>query len=80
MGWSFHRTPFLIAGPCVIEPGDMLTRIAGELAAIERDLEIPVLLKASFDKANRSGLSAGRGPGRCGHPCSTAPGGGGTAG
>ena len=63
MGWSFHRTPFLIAGPCVIEPGDALTRVAGELALIERDLGIPVLLKASFDKANRSRLAASRGPG-----------------
>jgi 2-dehydro-3-deoxyphosphooctonate aldolase (KDO 8-P synthase) len=63
MGWSFRRTPFLIAGPCVIEPGDMLLRIAGALAGIERDLGIPVCFKASFDKANRSRLQANRGPG-----------------
>jgi 2-dehydro-3-deoxyphosphooctonate aldolase (KDO 8-P synthase) len=63
VGWSFGRTPFLIAGPCVIEPGDMLSRVAEELARIERDLGIPVCLKASFDKANRSRLTASRGPG-----------------
>ena len=63
MGWSFARTPFLIAGPCVIEPGDVLTRVAEELAGIERDLGIPVCFKASFDKANRSRLAASRGPG-----------------
>ncbi len=63
MGWSFSRTPFLIAGPCVIEPGDLLPRVAEELARIERDLGIPVCLKASFDKANRSRLQASRGPG-----------------
>jgi 2-dehydro-3-deoxyphosphooctonate aldolase (KDO 8-P synthase) len=63
MAWSFGRTPFLIAGPCVIEPGDMLPRIAEVLARIERDLGIPVCLKASFDKANRSRLGASRGPG-----------------
>ena len=63
MGWSFSRSPFLIAGPCVIEPGDMLLRIAEVLARIERDLGLPVCLKASFDKANRSRLSASRGPG-----------------
>ena len=63
MGWSFGRTPFLIAGPCVIEPGDMLLRVAEELARIERDLGLPVCLKASFDKANRSRLGASRGPG-----------------
>jgi 2-dehydro-3-deoxyphosphooctonate aldolase (KDO 8-P synthase) len=63
MGWSFSRTPFLIAGPCVIEPGDILTRVAEVLARIEHDLGIPICLKASFDKANRSRLGAGRGPG-----------------
>jgi 2-dehydro-3-deoxyphosphooctonate aldolase (KDO 8-P synthase) len=63
MGWSFGRTPFLIAGPCVIEGGDVLTRVAETLADLERDLGIPVCLKASFDKANRSRLAAGRGPG-----------------
>jgi 2-dehydro-3-deoxyphosphooctonate aldolase (KDO 8-P synthase) len=61
--WSFGRTPFLIAGPCVIEPGDVLLRVAEVLAGLERDLGIPVCLKASFDKANRSRLSASRGPG-----------------
>jgi 2-dehydro-3-deoxyphosphooctonate aldolase (KDO 8-P synthase) len=63
MGWSFGRTPFLIAGPCVIEPGDVLLTVAETLARIERDLGIPVCLKASFDKANRSRLGANRGPG-----------------
>ncbi len=41
----------------------MLARVADVLARIERDLGIPVCLKASFDKANRSRLAAGRGPG-----------------
>jgi 2-dehydro-3-deoxyphosphooctonate aldolase (KDO 8-P synthase) len=63
VSWSFGRTPFLIAGPCVIEPGDLLPRVAEELARIERDLGLPVCLKASFDKANRSRLQASRGPG-----------------
>ncbi|MFL5537253.1 MAG: 3-deoxy-8-phosphooctulonate synthase [Gemmatimonadales bacterium] len=63
MAWSFSRTPFLIAGPCVIEPGDVLLRVAEVLAGLERDLGIPVCLKASFDKANRSRLGASRGPG-----------------
>jgi 2-dehydro-3-deoxyphosphooctonate aldolase (KDO 8-P synthase) len=63
MSWSFGRAPFLIAGPCVIEPGDVLPRVAEELARIEQDLGVPVCLKASFDKANRSRLNASRGPG-----------------
>jgi 2-dehydro-3-deoxyphosphooctonate aldolase (KDO 8-P synthase) len=63
MTWSFGRSPFLIAGPCVIEPGDVLPRIAEVLAQLERDLGLPVCLKASFDKANRARLGASRGPG-----------------
>jgi 2-dehydro-3-deoxyphosphooctonate aldolase (KDO 8-P synthase) len=61
--WTFGRSPFLIAGPCVIEPGDVLLRVAEELARIEHELGIPVCLKASFDKANRTRLQAHRGPG-----------------
>jgi 2-dehydro-3-deoxyphosphooctonate aldolase (KDO 8-P synthase) len=63
MEWSFRRTPFLIAGPCMIEPGDMLLTVAEALARLEQELGIPVCLKASFDKANRSRLAGDRGPG-----------------
>jgi 2-dehydro-3-deoxyphosphooctonate aldolase (KDO 8-P synthase) len=63
VAWSFGRTPFLIAGPCVVEPGDVLSRVAEALAGLEREFGIPVCLKASFDKANRSRLEASRGPG-----------------
>jgi 2-dehydro-3-deoxyphosphooctonate aldolase (KDO 8-P synthase) len=63
MVWSFRRTPFLIAGPCMIEPGDMLLTIAEALARLEEELGIPVCLKASFDKANRARLAGPRGPG-----------------
>ena len=34
MTWSFGTAPFLIAGPCVIEPGDVLPRVADALARI----------------------------------------------
>jgi 2-dehydro-3-deoxyphosphooctonate aldolase (KDO 8-P synthase) len=47
----------------VIEPGDILVRVAEVLAGIEREYGVPVCLKASFDKANRSRLTASRGPG-----------------
>ncbi|WP_233578926.1 3-deoxy-8-phosphooctulonate synthase [Tautonia sociabilis] len=53
----------LIAGPCVIEPGDLTDRIADRLAGIGRELDIPVVFKASFDKANRTSKSSFRGPG-----------------
>jgi 2-dehydro-3-deoxyphosphooctonate aldolase (KDO 8-P synthase) len=61
--WTFRRAPALVAGPCVIEGGDELVRVADELAAIGLRLGIPVCLKGSFDKANRARLEAPRGPG-----------------
>lgn len=63
MGWSFDRKPFLIAGPCVMEPGDVLPRVAETLARLAQELDLPVCFKASFDKANRSSREAERGPG-----------------
>ena len=63
MSWSFARHPFLLAGPCVIEPGDVLPRVAGELARLQHVLGIPICFKASFDKANRARLAGARGPG-----------------
>jgi 2-dehydro-3-deoxyphosphooctonate aldolase (KDO 8-P synthase) len=63
MGWTFARLPFLIAGPCVVEPGDVLPRTAERLARLAEHQGIPVCFKASFDKANRARLAAQRGPG-----------------
>lgn len=63
-GWTFqHHGPFLVAGPCVVEPGDLLPRTAGALAEIGRRLDLPVCFKASFDKANRARADGPRGPG-----------------
>jgi 2-dehydro-3-deoxyphosphooctonate aldolase (KDO 8-P synthase) len=62
-GWSFARAPFVIAGPCVVEPGDVLPRVAEVLAQYAERRGVPVCFKASFDKANRSRLGAVRGPG-----------------
>jgi 2-dehydro-3-deoxyphosphooctonate aldolase (KDO 8-P synthase) len=53
----------LIAGPCVMEPGDMTLTIARRLAEICGKLEIPLIFKASYDKANRTSGSSYRGPG-----------------
>jgi 2-dehydro-3-deoxyphosphooctonate aldolase (KDO 8-P synthase) len=63
MGWTFARAPFLIAGPCVIEPGDVLPRVAETLARLGATRGLQVCFKASFDKANRARGDAPRGPG-----------------
>jgi 2-dehydro-3-deoxyphosphooctonate aldolase (KDO 8-P synthase) len=52
-----------IAGPCVIESPEHALRVATLLKGIAGELRIPLLFKASFDKANRSSLSSYRGPG-----------------
>jgi 2-dehydro-3-deoxyphosphooctonate aldolase (KDO 8-P synthase) len=62
-GWSFSPGPFLLAGPCVVEAGDLLPRVAERLAGIGERLGLRVCFKASFDKANRSRLGGARGPG-----------------
>ncbi len=61
--WSFARTPFVVAGPCLVEEGDLLSRVGDVLAGIGQRLGVPICLKASFDKANRSRAEAPRGPG-----------------
>ena len=52
-----------ILGPCVIESHDMALRIGDALAAMADRLKLPVVFKASFDKANRSSGKSFRGPG-----------------
>ncbi len=53
----------LIAGPCVMEPGGLTLRIAARLAEVCGERGIPLIFKASFDKANRTSGSSFRGPG-----------------
>lgn len=54
---------FLIAGPCVIESEAHATMIAERIAAIAGELRVPLIFKASYDKANRSSVDSFRGPG-----------------
>ena len=42
MAWSFAQTPFVIAGPCVVEPGDVLPRVAERLARFGAERGVPV--------------------------------------
>ncbi|MBV9609801.1 MAG: 3-deoxy-8-phosphooctulonate synthase, partial [Acidobacteria bacterium] len=55
---------FLIAGPCVIESEEHALRMAREISRIARDLNLPFIFKASYDKANRTSVRSFRGPGR----------------
>ena len=54
---------FVIAGPCVLESDALNLRVGEALARLADDLGLPVLFKASFDKANRSSPGSPRGPG-----------------
>jgi 2-dehydro-3-deoxyphosphooctonate aldolase (KDO 8-P synthase) len=53
----------LIAGPCVIESERHCAMMAERLVAMTSDRKVPLIFKASYDKANRSSLSSYRGPG-----------------
>lgn len=53
----------LIAGPCVIETPEMAFAIAKTLKAVTCQLNIPLIFKASYDKANRTSIESFRGPG-----------------
>ncbi|XCD89264.1 3-deoxy-8-phosphooctulonate synthase [Candidatus Liberibacter asiaticus] len=53
----------LIAGPCQIESHDHSFMIAEKLYAICQSLNIGLVYKSSFDKANRSSLAGKRGVG-----------------
>jgi 2-dehydro-3-deoxyphosphooctonate aldolase (KDO 8-P synthase) len=53
----------VIAGPCVIENLSATLAIARRLKAIAEQLALPLVFKASFDKANRTSVAAFRGPG-----------------
>jgi 2-dehydro-3-deoxyphosphooctonate aldolase (KDO 8-P synthase) len=53
----------LIAGPCVLEDDALNLEVASALAELSRELSLPLVFKASFDKANRSKQESPRGPG-----------------
>ena len=53
----------LFAGPCVIESEDLVLRVAERLREIGEELGLPVVFKASYDKANRTSINSYRGPG-----------------
>lgn len=71
LGQGTDRKPILIggkdlvviAGPCVIESEEQTRKIAEGLAEACANAGLPLVFKASFDKANRTSINGYRGPG-----------------
>ena len=56
--------PFVLFGGInVLESRDMAMTVAEHFKRVCDDLDIPLIFKASFDKANRSAMDSYRGPG-----------------
>lgn len=53
----------IIAGPCAIETEAFTLGVAHQLRDIANGLNLPLVFKASFDKANRTSATSQRGPG-----------------
>ncbi|MFA4903012.1 MAG: 3-deoxy-8-phosphooctulonate synthase [Desulfobaccales bacterium] len=53
----------MIAGPCVIESADATLHIARTLKDYAQELNLPLIFKSSYDKANRTSVTSFRGPG-----------------
>jgi 2-dehydro-3-deoxyphosphooctonate aldolase (KDO 8-P synthase) len=53
----------IIAGPCVIETAETTLQIAERLKELTQELNLQLVFKASFDKANRTSIDSFRGPG-----------------
>ena len=60
---QLRQSPFVIAGPCVIEDESTVMHLAEQIARICEKLSVTYIFKASFDKANRTSVDAFRGPG-----------------
>lgn len=54
---------FFILGPCVIESESFTLKVAESIKELAEKLNINVIFKASYDKANRTSLKSFRGPG-----------------
>jgi 2-dehydro-3-deoxyphosphooctonate aldolase (KDO 8-P synthase) len=54
---------FILAGPCVIESPEHTLKLARNIAKVAEAKGVPLIFKASFDKANRTSIHSPRGPG-----------------
>jgi 2-dehydro-3-deoxyphosphooctonate aldolase (KDO 8-P synthase) len=61
--FSNDRPFVLIGGVNVVESEDLVMEVAATFVEVTRELGIPYVFKASFDKANRSSIHSFRGPG-----------------
>lgn len=53
-----EKSFFLIAGPCVVESGELVMEVAEKVSGICKNLGIPYIFKASYRKANRTSASS----------------------
>lgn len=60
---NLSEKPFFILGPCVIESMELLETVAKKIVELKGKYNAEFIFKASFDKANRTAISAYRGPG-----------------
>ncbi|MCO5230596.1 MAG: 3-deoxy-8-phosphooctulonate synthase [Chitinophagales bacterium] len=49
---------FVIAGPCVVESRELCLTVADKLAEIGQELNLPIIFKASYKKANRTSIQS----------------------
>jgi len=58
-----HKPFAVISGPCIIESESHALQCAETLVTMFAELKLPLIFKASYDKANRSAGDSFRGPG-----------------
>jgi 2-dehydro-3-deoxyphosphooctonate aldolase (KDO 8-P synthase) len=58
-----RTAPFVIAGPCVLESRELALEVASSLSELARELDLTIVFKSSYDKANRTSIASFRGPG-----------------
>ncbi len=63
----------IIAGPCVMESRQHALETARALAEMARDLDIGLIYKTSFDKANRTSLAGSRAASASMRRCRSSP-------
>lgn len=57
-GWTAGDRLQIIAGPCAIEGGDVAMEVAEGVVAVCAELDLPLIFKGSYRKANRSRLDS----------------------